>query len=69
MSEAEKALRQELKPEDAERLLDVSGRELVAMWRDEQGRDGPLWKSFFKLPQEAQEGIAAGFQYLGRKPE
>lgn len=68
MSEAEAALRREVSPADAERFLAASGRDLVTLWRDASKRDHPLWKSFFALPQPVQEQLAAGFEYLGRKP-
>jgi glycosyltransferase involved in cell wall biosynthesis/SAM-dependent methyltransferase len=68
LSEAEVALRRELTARDAERFLDVTARELISLWREPDGRDHPVWRSFLDLPQAAQEQLAAGFEYLGRKP-
>ena len=69
MSEAEATLRREFGSGDAERLLETKGRDLVRLWRDPAARDSALWRSFQDLPQTAQEPLAAGFEYLGRKPE
>jgi hypothetical protein len=37
------------------------------MWLD-AGSRGEVWESFFRVPAEAQEPVAAGFEYLGRRP-
>jgi ubiquinone/menaquinone biosynthesis C-methylase UbiE len=43
---------------------------LSSLWRGtEETRSADLlWSALAQLPQEAQEGIAAGFEYLGRRP-
>jgi GT2 family glycosyltransferase/SAM-dependent methyltransferase len=68
MSDAEALLRRELSDADADRFGAASAREFIALWRDPTTRDHPVWRSFFDLPRSAQEGLAAGFEYLGRKP-
>jgi glycosyltransferase involved in cell wall biosynthesis/SAM-dependent methyltransferase len=69
MSDAEALLRQELSDKDAERFAEAKAGEFIALWRDPSSRDNAIWKSFFELPRAAQEGLAAGFEYLGRKPD
>ena len=40
---------------------------LAAFWRDASVRGDKCWEDFFQLPQHAQERLAAGFEYVGRK--
>ena len=68
MSEAEALMRRDVSPQDAERLMAATGRQMVDLWRNPASRDSALWTSFFDLPQPSQEVLAAGFQFLGRKP-
>ncbi|MFL9939494.1 glycosyltransferase [Paraburkholderia graminis] len=67
-SEAEAALRAEVSDEAGDRFLHATQGELVDIWRDPSRRDTPLWNDFFKLSQSTQEVMAAGFEFLGRKP-
>ena len=68
MSDAESLLRTSLSDADAERFRAATAEEFIGLWRDPSTRDHPVWKSFFDLPRSAQEGLAAGFEYLGSKP-
>jgi SAM-dependent methyltransferase len=68
MSDAEALLRKELSDADAERFQAATAQDLITLWRDPTARDSAVWRSFFELPRAAQEGLAAGFEYLGRKP-
>jgi glycosyltransferase involved in cell wall biosynthesis/SAM-dependent methyltransferase len=69
-SECELALRTRVSGSDADAFLAVPLRRLVSLWRMPEGaRTGePVWNSLAALPQEAQEGLAAGFELIGRKP-
>ncbi|MDB5446430.1 MAG: adhesin [Phenylobacterium sp.] len=67
-SEAEQVLRSEVSGEEADRLASTTAKDLIAMWRDPAQRDTPLWRNILQAPQPALERIAAGFEYLGRKP-
>jgi hypothetical protein len=45
------------------------GGGLVALWRDSASRSSaPLWKTFFMLPPDVQEKLAAGWEAIARKP-
>jgi SAM-dependent methyltransferase len=67
-SECEAALFKDVSEEAAKSFLATPVDYLVRYWRDEATRDEGLWTSFKHLPQSSQEAIAAGFQYIGRKP-
>jgi O-antigen biosynthesis protein len=67
-SEAEAALRAEVSEEASDRFRNATQGELVDIWRDPSKRDTPLWNDFFQLSQPTQEVMAAGFEFLGRKP-
>ena len=41
--------------------------QLAAFWRDAKVRGGKRWQDFLQLPQHAQERLAAGFEFIGRK--
>jgi hypothetical protein len=43
----------------------------VALWRGPEAarQENPLWSALEKLPQDAQESIAAGFEYIGWRPK
>jgi SAM-dependent methyltransferase len=68
LSEAEAALRQDVSAAAADDFLSAPISRFVAFWRDEATRADPLWADFAKLPQATQEGMAAGFEYVGTKP-
>jgi SAM-dependent methyltransferase len=68
LSEAEEALRAGVSPEAAEAFARAPVGTFVRFWRDEGTRRDPLWANFARLPQPAQERIAAGFEYVGVKP-
>lgn len=70
-SECETALRARLSAADADAFLAAPMDRLVSLWRMPEGARGeePLWNRFAALPQDAQEVTAAGFEYLGRRPE
>jgi tetratricopeptide (TPR) repeat protein/SAM-dependent methyltransferase/uncharacterized protein YbaR (Trm112 family) len=69
-SECEAALRTRLGDAAADAFLATPAQSLVSLWRvdDEQiRRRDPLWNHLRALPQDAQEKLAAGFEYLGRR--
>ena len=68
LSEAEGVLRRELSGPEVDGFLDATARDLVTLWRDPAARGSTVWKNFFRLSQAAQEQLAAGFEYLGKKP-
>ena len=69
-SECELALRTRMSDSDADAFLAAPLHRLVSLWRVlESARAGdPLWNSLAALPQDVQEGLAAGFELIGRKP-
>lgn len=66
-AEAERMLKSSLSPEEAKRLLDTTLGEYAQMWTDPPRRNGPVWNAFLLVPADKQEGIAAGFEYIGRR--
>jgi SAM-dependent methyltransferase len=68
-SEAEAALRSELSAQSAEAFSAARVGQFAEMWRDPSMRTGPLWENFHRLSQPAQEVTAAGFEFVGRKPQ
>jgi SAM-dependent methyltransferase len=68
-SECEVALRGRLSDQAADAFATTPIGQLVSLWRTpEDARDAaPLWRDFAALPQSAQEGIAAGFEFVGRR--
>jgi hypothetical protein len=68
LAEAEAALRRDVSPAAAEAFLSAPIGRFVAFWRNEAARADPLWTDFAKLSQATQEGLAAGFEYVGTKP-
>lgn len=66
-SEVERMVRGHLPPADAERLLATNLAEYARMWNDASRRDAATWQAFFKVPAAAQETLAAGFEYVGRR--
>jgi glycosyltransferase involved in cell wall biosynthesis/SAM-dependent methyltransferase len=69
-SECEFALRSYVSNSDADIFLDAPLYRLISLWRTpESSRAGePIWNSLAALPQHIQEGLAAGFEWIGRKP-
>ena len=68
LSEAEHALRGDVSDEAANAFVRAPVGRFVDFWRDEAERSDPLWTVFTKLGPDSQETLAAGFEYLGRKP-
>jgi hypothetical protein len=68
VSECDAALRKDVSEVAAEVFLATPAGHFARYWRDEAARDDDVWTSFEHLSQSAQEVIAAGFQYIGRKP-
>ncbi len=67
-SESESSLRRDVSEEAADAFRAATLGELVDIWRDPSKRDARLWTDFQKLPQPAQDVIAAGFEFRGSKP-
>jgi glycosyltransferase involved in cell wall biosynthesis/SAM-dependent methyltransferase len=69
-SECEAALRREASETIADSFLDSRVKRFVSAWRsDEAARSkDEIWSALARLPQEAQESIAAGFEFIGRRP-
>jgi GT2 family glycosyltransferase/glycosyltransferase involved in cell wall biosynthesis len=69
-SECEAALRTRVSAKAADAFLDAPVKSVVSLWRSpEERQDGiQLWKNLRSLPQDNQEMVAAGFEYLGRRP-
>jgi SAM-dependent methyltransferase len=67
-SEAEQALRADVSAASADAFRGDSVGSLVDVWRDPAKRNQRLWTDFEKLSQDKQEIIAAGFEFVGRRP-
>jgi tetratricopeptide (TPR) repeat protein/glycosyltransferase involved in cell wall biosynthesis len=69
-SECEAALRNRLSASAADSFAAAPVGRFVSLWRTaESARNSdPLWDDLAALPQDAQEGVAAGFEFLGRRP-
>jgi glycosyltransferase involved in cell wall biosynthesis/GT2 family glycosyltransferase/SAM-dependent methyltransferase len=70
-SECEASLRGSISNEAADRFLAAPLDRIIAYWRSTDVRRGmgdPIWEDLAALPQAAQEAVAAGFEYLGRRP-
>jgi glycosyltransferase involved in cell wall biosynthesis/uncharacterized protein YbaR (Trm112 family) len=70
-SECELALRGRLSGDAADAFLAAPLERLVSLWRtgEETMRDNDsLWNNLRALPQDVQESIGAGFEYVGRRP-
>jgi GT2 family glycosyltransferase/glycosyltransferase involved in cell wall biosynthesis len=69
-SEAELALRRDLSSNAADAFADASLGHFISLWRsgEEARLIDPIWSALAQLPQETQESIAAGFEYVGRRP-
>jgi glycosyltransferase involved in cell wall biosynthesis len=69
-SECEAALRDRLSGEAADSFAATPVGHLALLWRTPGARDGnQVWGDLAALPQDAQEIVAAGFEFLGRRPE
>ena len=68
-SEAEAALRSDVSSQSAEAFSSARFGQFAEMWRDPSKRTGPLWDNFSRLSQRSQEVTAAGFEFVGRKPQ
>jgi len=68
-SECEAALRRGGSSETADFFMKSSMERFITLWRNIQDREtDELWSALGALPQEIQETIAAGFEYVGRRP-
>jgi len=69
-SECELALRRGLSADAADAFANSSLSYFISLWRsaEEARSTDPIWSALAQLPQEAQEVIAAGFEYIGRRP-
>jgi glycosyltransferase involved in cell wall biosynthesis/SAM-dependent methyltransferase len=69
-SECELALLRELSSSAADAFGSSSLSHLISLWRatEETRSTDAIWSSLAQLPQEVQESIAAGFEYVGRRP-
>jgi hypothetical protein len=69
-SECEAALRRDLSPAAADTFKELSMEHFVSLWRagEEARSSDPAWSALARLPQAIQESIAAGFEYVGRRP-
>ncbi len=56
-----------LTPAEAKLVTDLTLAEIVGIWASPDCWHHPVYKALSRLPQEAQEGIAAGFEYVGRR--
>jgi len=65
--ELDTRVRAHLPPAEAARIMNLSLAELARIWLSPDRWQHPVWQAFASLPQEAQEGIAAGFEYIGRR--
>jgi glycosyltransferase involved in cell wall biosynthesis/SAM-dependent methyltransferase len=69
-SECETALRRDLAPGAADRFKNLSMEHFISLWRSGEGvrSTDPIWYALAQLPQSTQEAIAAGFEFVGRRP-
>jgi ubiquinone/menaquinone biosynthesis C-methylase UbiE/GT2 family glycosyltransferase/glycosyltransferase involved in cell wall biosynthesis len=51
----------------AKRVGAMTLEQLAGFWREPKVREGRCWEDFRKLSQQAQERLAAGFEFIGRK--
>ncbi|WP_374545635.1 class I SAM-dependent methyltransferase [Rhodoblastus sp.] len=68
-SECETVLRADLAAEAADRFAATPMRDFVEIWRNPAQRQSRIWTDFEALSQDRQEIIAAGFEFIGRKPD
>jgi glycosyltransferase involved in cell wall biosynthesis/GT2 family glycosyltransferase len=67
-SECETGLRQDVSTAAADSFRAAPVGKFVDFWRNESARSDPHWTILGDLSQETQEGISAGFEYVGRRP-
>ncbi|HEY0789478.1 MAG TPA: class I SAM-dependent methyltransferase [Chthoniobacterales bacterium] len=69
-SECEAALRRDASPAAADEFSNSPLRRIISLWRDgEEARSkDKVWSALARLPQTTQESLAAGFEFLGRRP-
>jgi len=70
-SECEAALRSRMSDAAADAFLAAPAGRLVRLWRAPEaarGEGDPVWADLAVLPQDTQEAIAAGFEFVGRRP-
>jgi glycosyltransferase involved in cell wall biosynthesis/SAM-dependent methyltransferase len=69
-SDCEIALRRRISDKAADAFLETPLSQMVGLWRvpEQQAARPEIWKQLSELPQDAQEALAAGFEYLGRRP-
>ena len=68
-SECEAALRGRVTAVAADTFLAGPVEHLVSLWRTPETRNGSrLWDDLAALPQDVQEVVGAGFEFLGRRP-
>ena len=66
-SELDERTREHLTPDQARLVMQLPLRELARIWRSPARWQHPVQLALSRLPQAAQEGIAAGFEFLGRR--
>jgi glycosyltransferase involved in cell wall biosynthesis/SAM-dependent methyltransferase len=67
-SECESALAEDVSEIASEQFQGAAVRDLVKSWREPSARDNDLWKNFKRISQQRQQGIAAGFELIARRP-
>lgn len=68
--DARAALDRDISPDAAAAFGATPVGHLADLWTDPAARGGdPQWADLQRLPQSAQEAIAAGFEYIGRRPD
>jgi glycosyltransferase involved in cell wall biosynthesis/SAM-dependent methyltransferase len=69
-SECESALRRDASVAAANAFKDSSIERIMSFWRGgSEARSGDqVWLDLAQLPQSTQESIAAGFEYVGKRP-
>ncbi len=66
---AQTALARDRSPDAARSFAATPVGQFAALWTDPAARAAnPRWRDLQDLPQAAQEAIAAGFEYIGRRP-
>ena len=67
-SECEAALRRDVSAAAAEAFVTAPVGLFSRFWREPESRTDRRWTDFTRLSQNSQETIAAGFEFIGRKP-
>jgi SAM-dependent methyltransferase len=67
-SDAEAMIAEDLSPEAAERFRATTMGRYSDYWREPGTRDDADWDVFRRLSAPNRERMAAGFEYLGRRP-